>query len=149
MSGLVTDMAEEVTNRLGAVKDAKVNLGYQSEKLGRAVMWERERVEESKAALESVKRQGEDQVTSSLELHERWEMRNEELLKLLVSTHADTLQAAAVVRRCSPLLEKMHREQRTWGKLEEVMMICLELLSDSLEFYEKNQDRSASIVSCK
>lgn len=136
-----------MTLRLSAVKDAKANLVYQSERLNRAVALKREAVENSENTLETVKEQGIYQETCTLEHHERWEMRVEELIQLLVRVNCETLAATEVAKRTAPVLPLMQREKGKWRQLEEVMGICLELLSETVEFYEKNQERTTFIVS--
>ena len=149
MNRKVTDTAEVVTNRLALVRDAKANLAFQSERLGRAVASKLEIVEESKAALGAVKEQGIEQETSTLEQYERWEMRTEELTELLCGVTKDKLAAKEVVARTVPVLPGLQREQARWKQLEEVTGICLELLSDNVEFYERNQERTTFIVRYK
>lgn len=136
-----------MTIRLAAVKDAKANLVYQSERLSRAVAAKREIVEDSENTRETVKEQGIYQVMCTMELYERWEMRVEELIQLLARVNCGTLAAAEVVKRTAPVIPLMQREKGKWRQLEEVMGICLELLSETVEFYEKNQERTTFIVS--
>lgn len=142
----MTDIAEEVTSRLAYVKDAKANLAYQSERLSRVVASKHEIVEESKATLNTVKEQGVEQENSGWEQFERWEMRTEELTELLCGVTADREAAREGVQRTVPVLAGLQREQAQWRRLEEVTGICLELLNESVEFYERNQERTTFIV---
>ena len=145
----MTELAEEVTSRLAAVKDAKLNFAFQSDRLARAVAGKRETVEVSKCTLATVQDLGLSQEVNTWEHCECWKMRVEELIQQLGTVNGQALAAARVGQRAVPVLPLLQREQGKWRQLEEVMGICLELLGESVEFYEGNAERSTFIVSAR
>ena len=135
-----------MTSRLSAIKDAKQNLSFQSDKLGRAIAAAKNEVQESEAMLISTKEQAEDMKNSTQERLERTGMRVEELITGLHRTRLQTDFARSRVHKHTQLIPPLQLEKAKEKKQDEMIEICLLLLNDSLEFFERNQERSAFIV---
>lgn len=131
---------------MAALKDAKQNLSFHTDKFARALTAATAAVRDSKAALQMSQVQGEELILATAERYERAQMRVEELLTRLCETCKQTQVARSSARQQSSLIAALERERVKEQRQDEMIEICLMLLNDSLEFFEKNQERSAVIV---